>query len=171
MEIEVKFRFVKLQHQKLLELLRQKADYKATHYQTNYFIDTETRHLESIGTNFRLRRIEAGDKIESYVTVKANGVLVNGISRIQEWENEINNTVLDEILQSPSSIYSKGLALTSHLPKDQALIISGVFKNTRTIFRYNDLKLECDETTYDFGTAYEVEIEHVEPEKAKAVLY
>jgi uncharacterized protein YjbK len=46
----------------------------------------------------------------------------------------------------------------------------GCFTNTRMVFLWNNLCLEVDETQYPFGTAYEVEVEHVDPEMAKGLL-
>nr|GFC85414.1 triphosphate tunel metalloenzyme 3-like [Tanacetum cinerariifolium] len=46
----------------------------------------------------------------------------------------------------------------------------GGFKNVRNVYEWKDLVLEVDETSYEFGTLYEVECESVEPEKAKGLI-
>lgn len=50
------------------------------------------------------------------------------------------------------------------------LVVLGGFKNLRAVYDWNGLKLELDETQYDFGTCYEIECETSEPEKAKNLL-
>lgn len=52
----------------------------------------------------------------------------------------------------------------------EGLVCLGGFKNVRKVYAWNGLKLEVDETGYDFGTCYEVECESVEPEKAKKLM-
>ncbi|RVW43830.1 Triphosphate tunel metalloenzyme 3 [Vitis vinifera] len=46
----------------------------------------------------------------------------------------------------------------------------GGFKNVRDVFEWKGLKLELDETMYDFGTCFEIECESSNPEEAKQVI-
>ncbi|KAJ4953573.1 hypothetical protein NE237_030405 [Protea cynaroides] len=46
----------------------------------------------------------------------------------------------------------------------------GGFRNVRTVFDWKQLKLELDETQYDFGTSYEIECESDGPEGVKKLL-
>jgi len=43
----------------------------------------------------------------------------------------------------------------------------GGFKNVRDVFAWEGLKIELDETKYEWGTVYEIECETSEPEKIK----
>lgn len=53
---------------------------------------------------------------------------------------------------------------------EKGLVCLGGFKNVRAVYDWNGLKLELDETHYDFGTSYELECESLEPEKTKKLL-
>ena len=45
--------------------------------------------------------------------------------------------------------------------KPKHLVCLGGFKNLRQDYNYEGLKMELDETTYEWGTCYEIEIETV----------
>lgn len=45
--------------------------------------------------------------------------------------------------------------------KPKQLICLGGFRNTRQDIKYEGLKLELDETTYEWGKCYEIEVETV----------
>lgn len=53
---------------------------------------------------------------------------------------------------------------------DKKLVCLGGFRNVRAVYEWDGLKLELDETRYDFGTCYEVECETLEPERTKNLL-
>ena len=46
----------------------------------------------------------------------------------------------------------------------------GGFGNLRSVYDWKGLKLEVDETSFDFGTLYEIECESSDPERAKRLL-
>ncbi|KAF9588275.1 hypothetical protein IFM89_008692 [Coptis chinensis] len=46
----------------------------------------------------------------------------------------------------------------------------GGFRNVRGVYDWNGLKLELDETQYDFNISYEIECESDDPENVKMVL-
>lgn len=46
----------------------------------------------------------------------------------------------------------------------------GGFRNVRAVHRWNGLKLELDETSYDFGTCYELECESDDPDRDMELL-
>lgn len=49
--------------------------------------------------------------------------------------------------------------------------MSGTFDNLRCKYHWQDkYVVEVDETSYDHGTAYEIELEHVNAHKIKAEL-
>jgi len=45
--------------------------------------------------------------------------------------------------------------------KPKHLVCLGGFKNLRQDYNYEGLKMELDETSYEWGTCYEIEIETV----------
>ena len=45
--------------------------------------------------------------------------------------------------------------------KPKHLVCLGGFKNMRQDYNYEGLKMELDETSYEWGTCYEIEIETV----------
>lgn len=53
---------------------------------------------------------------------------------------------------------------------ERELVCLGGFRNVRAVYEWNGMKLELDETHYDFGTCYEIECETTEPERAKNLL-
>lgn len=46
----------------------------------------------------------------------------------------------------------------------------GGFRNVRGVYEWKGLKIEVDESNYDFGTCYEVECESSNPERDKKIL-
>jgi hypothetical protein len=86
----------------------------------------------------------------------------------------IDNTLSDQIIENPSVLYqlSDRIELvkifTDLLSPGAEICSAGMFKNTRLVFTMHvgnqlgaesvdSLKLELDETEYDFGKAYELE--------------
>ncbi|KAJ0752038.1 putative triphosphatase [Helianthus annuus] len=50
------------------------------------------------------------------------------------------------------------------------LVCLGGFKNLRNVYEWKGLVIEVDETSFEFGTLYEIECESSEPEKAKELI-
>ena len=50
------------------------------------------------------------------------------------------------------------------------VVCLGGFRNVRAVHEWKGLKLELDETNYDFGTSYELECESADPERHKVLL-
>ena len=83
MEVEVKLRLPnKSAHQKLLASLS--PFHAATHYQHNTFYDGSAAELSSWRAILRLRFHEEPDCPKCFDTLKANAVLANGVSRVEE---------------------------------------------------------------------------------------
>lgn len=53
---------------------------------------------------------------------------------------------------------------------EKGYVCLGGFKNVRGVYEWKGLKLEVDETLFDFGTLYEIECESSEPDKAKEMI-
>lgn len=53
---------------------------------------------------------------------------------------------------------------------ENGVVCLGGFRNVRAVHQWKGLKLELDETNYDFGTNYELECESDDPERHKRLL-
>ncbi|KAJ1569950.1 hypothetical protein HK096_008791 [Nowakowskiella sp. JEL0078] len=182
MEVEVKIRLPsKIHYEKVSSIFKEqlKAQWLATELQENFFFDSENDLL----------RIESFDRIEeskeskrkNFAALKGNAIIADGISRTEEFECEIDNMLTNMIINDPSKIASEEAnrhliiaELLKRFPSirsnSESLRILGSFKNTRERFEWDGLKVELDETKYDFGDAFEIEIECQEPEKVHAKL-
>jgi uncharacterized protein YjbK len=159
MEIEVK---ISLDQQSYVKLLTCLGKETAIQYQENYFLDSD-KELQKHFVNIRLRK----ENQDYYITSKRKGSLIDGISRINENQLQITQALFDDILTNPNSTTHP---IIGDLLKEfniQNLALVGSFKNKRMVYYWQGLCLEIDETTYAFGTCYEVEIETAEPELAK----
>lgn len=178
MEIEVKLRLKsQTDHKNLLALLiaSPAASYRCTNLQENFFFDDSKKSLATTRSVYRLRRVHVTmpDGVQSlrhYMTFKSKGTIIDGISRINEEESIVDQFDFEQVLDTPDharSLTSKIPMLVQVMAHVGSLSQVGTFRNKRTVFDWSGLCLEIDETLYPFGTAYEVEVEHVEPEMAK----
>lgn len=46
----------------------------------------------------------------------------------------------------------------------------GGFRNVRNVYNWEGYKIELDETHFEFGTNYEIEVETSEPERVRQLL-
>jgi uncharacterized protein YjbK len=109
------------------------------------------------------------------MTYKSKGTIIDGISRINELETNVSQQDFEATLQNPPYIIDLApkidfLKLVTESCKAAELKQVGFFRNTRKVFAWSGLCLEVDETLYPFGTAWEVEVEHEDPEMAKKEL-
>ncbi|GFP82166.1 triphosphate tunel metalloenzyme 3 [Phtheirospermum japonicum] len=90
MEVEVKLRLPnKPSHHKLLSLLS--PFHAATHHQHNTFFDGSASELSSQRAVLRLRFHDGTHSPKCFVTLKAKAVLANGVSRVEEDEEEVDS--------------------------------------------------------------------------------
>ena len=109
------------------------------------------------------------------VSLKGRAVLAGGISRVEEDEEELDETLGRACVAEPRKL---GLAEESsrvlRRVRDEFgvkdFVGLGGFENVRGVYEWKGLKLEVDETKYSFGVCYEIECESSEPERAKKVL-
>lgn len=172
MEIEVKLRLPSsAAHQTLLSLLS--PFHRHTHRQHNNFFDGAAAELSSRRAVLRFRFY--GDDAKCVVSLKANAVLANGVSRVEEDEEELDPRVGRECVADPVRLGGIQSRIMYRVKNEFGVIEGGFvclggFKNVRGVYDWNGLVLEVDETLYDFGTCYEIECESVEPEKAKKLI-
>ncbi|OMP01428.1 hypothetical protein COLO4_11859 [Corchorus olitorius] len=172
MEVEVKLRLPNSNsHQKLSNLLS--PFHTKTLAQENIFFDTPTTTLASNNSALRLRfyNLDA----YSILSLKSKPKLSQGISQVEELEEPIDPSLGRSFLTNPNGLL--GLSSSSQIMKRVVgefrvgeLICLGGFKNVRGVYDWKGLKLELDETIYDFGVSYEIECESKEPERDKKLI-
>eukprot|EP00833_Pecoramyces_ruminatium_P008568 jgi/Orpsp1_1/1182600/evm.model.c7180000081934.1 len=176
METEVKLRINEESYQKVQEkLLERGFTLKETDNQTNFFFDGQNREMSKKRYVLRFRKIFRKDKYIYFTTLKGNANLSNGISKIEEFEEEISQDLFEEIVANPSKLPELGLkqnlltkVLKEHPIQSQYEII-GQFTTKRMKFLIEFVEnkpwtLELDETEFPFGKAYEIELEVPEEE-------
>ncbi|KAI3862065.1 hypothetical protein MKW92_031444 [Papaver armeniacum] len=175
MEIELKLKLPdSTSHQKLSDLLS--PFHIKTHLQENIFFDGLNSELSSKRAVLRLRFYN--DDSLCVVSLKAKAVLVNGVSRVEEDEEEIDPVVGRACVLEPSKLLGIEGSRVLKRVKDEffsvdsekGFVCLGGFRNVRGVYEWKGLKLELDETTYDFGTSYEIECESDDPEGVKKLL-
>lgn len=174
MEVEIKLRLPSVAaHQLLSDALA--PFHLRTHLQENLFFDTTASDLSSVLAALRIRFYDADAKC--VLSLKARAKLVDGVSRVEEDEEEIDPSVGRAIVAEPAKMASL-LAETKIVRrvKDEIgvngeFVCLGGFRNVRAVYRWEEgLILELDETQYGFGTSYEIECETAEPERVKVLL-
>lgn len=153
-----------------------------THNQHNNFFDGVAGELSSHRAVLRIRFYEDQPITKCIICLKAKAVLVNGVSRVEEDEEEINPAIGKECLADPNRLGS--LVESSRIMKrvkDEffggsngndglQFVCLGGFKNLRNVYEWKGLVIEVDKTSFEFGTLYEIECESSEPEKAKELI-
>lgn len=151
---------------------------RQTHFQHNIFFDGAVSELTSHRAVLRLRFYgEDPQTAERCVlSLKAKAVLVDGVSRVEEDEEDMDPFVGREIWANPNligSIESRILRRVRdefEVNGESGYVCLGGFKNVRGVYEWKELELELDETLFDFGTLYEIECESAEPDKAKEMI-
>ncbi|KAA8522946.1 hypothetical protein F0562_009368 [Nyssa sinensis] len=172
MEVEVKIRLPdSASHQKLHSLLS--PFHLKIHRQYNTFFDGAASELSSRRAILRLRFYD--DDAKCVVSLKAKAVIIDGVSRVEEDEEDLDPATGRECVADPSRLRSVDSRIMKRVwdefgVGDGGFVCLGGFRNVRGVYEWNGLKLELDETMYDFGTCYEIECESSEPEKVKTLL-
>ncbi|GAB2213338.1 hypothetical protein Droror1_Dr00021367 [Drosera rotundifolia] len=173
MEIEVKLRLpTPAAHASLTALLA--PSLLATHHQNNLFFDTASSHLLSRRSVLRLRFYNPDRCV---VSLKGKAVIKHGVSRVEEDEEEIELDVGRQIIHDPNQIWGVENRVLERVRgrefgvgEGERWVCLGGFENVRRVYRWNGLRLEVDETGFEFGTLYEVECESEDPERAKGLI-
>ncbi|XAR50518.1 Adenosinetriphosphatase [Bertholletia excelsa] len=172
MEVEVKLRLPDAAaHRRVSDLL---SPFRTeTLIQENIFFDGPNAELSSNLAALRLRFY--GDS-HCVVSLKAKPVISAGISRVEEAEEPLDPSIARACVAEPWRLLSID---TSQILKrvreefrvgETGLVCLGGFRNVRNVYDWEGLKLELDETIYDFGTRFEIECESRDPERAKKLL-
>lgn len=173
MEVEVKLRLPNAAaHSQLTTLLS--PFHCRTEIQENFFFDGASKELSSRRAVLRLRF--SANNTRCVVAFKANAVLVNGVSRVEEDEEELDPIKCRACVEDPSKLKEIDCRVLRRVKeeivgdKELRFVGLGGFENVRHVYKWKELKLEVDETKYQFGTCYEIECESADPENAKRML-
>ncbi|CAL5396604.1 unnamed protein product [Camellia sinensis] len=176
MEVEVKLRLAdSAAHQNLVSVLS--PFHRQTHHQYNTFFDGAAYELSSRGAVLRLRFYDHDARC--VVCLKAKSVLVDGVSRVEGEEEEMDPLLGRDCVTDPSKLASVDSRIMKRV-RDEFGVVGGGggggfvclggFRNVRGVYDWNGLKLEVDQTLYDFGTCYEIECESADPDKGKNLI-
>ncbi|XP_057769206.1 triphosphate tunnel metalloenzyme 3 [Salvia miltiorrhiza] len=172
MEVEVKLRLPnKAAHQKLLASLS--PFHTTTHHQHNTFYDGTAGELSSRRAVLRLRFHEEPVLPKCFVTLKANAVLANGVSRVEEDEEELDYSIGKACSADPQKLNDADSRVLRRVKEEfgiESYVSLGGFKNVRNVYEWKGVELEIDEVNYEFGDMYEIECESVEPDKVKGMI-
>ncbi|MCO5595413.1 hypothetical protein L7F22_049455 [Adiantum nelumboides] len=172
MEVEVKLRLPSAEaHQRVADLLA--AYHQVTHLQQNFFFDGENGELSSKKAVMRLRFYGA-DSHKCVVSLKGKATIADGVSTASEEEEEVADAASARTcVAEPRHLLTLNSTLINRIAQDfqvSNFVCLGGFHNVRNVFRWEDLVLELDETQFAFGTAYEIECETTDPERARKTL-
>ncbi|MED6151217.1 hypothetical protein PIB30_116759 [Stylosanthes scabra] len=173
MEVEVKLRLPNADsHRRVTALLA--PFHAATYRQRNLFFDGAESELSSKRAVLRLRFYN--DDERCVVSLKAKAVLVDGVSHVEEDEEDLSPRVGLDCVAEPGklgAVESRVLGRVRDefgVKGEKGFVGLGGFGNIRNVYEWKGLKLEVDETRFDFGTLYEIECESGDPDEAKRVL-
>lgn len=142
-----------------------------THRQENFFFDGSSGELSARRAVLRIRFY--GGDARCVVCLKAKAVLVDGVSRVEEDEEELEPSVGRVCVEDPERLKEVESRILGRV-KDEfgasGFVGLGGFGNVRGVFEWNGLKLELDKTTFEFGTLYEIECENTDPDAAKKMI-
>jgi len=173
-EVEVKIRLPsKSEYDKVKTILMANpSHFLAEHQQHNFFFDGALAELSKDRAVMRFRFYDN----KCLFTLKEKTVIQNGVATSGETEEFIDKELAKKIVDDPSKMSE----LVTKCPLLQQIInrwkceagfkCLGGFENFRVDFKFHGYKLELDQTMFDFGTAYEIEIETAEPQKASQLI-
>ncbi|KAK3411082.1 triphosphate tunnel metalloenzyme 3 isoform X1 [Eucalyptus grandis] len=171
MEVEIKLRLPdSTAHQQLSDALS--PFHVKTLAQENVFFDGEGSELVKNLAALRLRFYDLDS--HCVLSLKAKPVISSGISRVEEQEESVDPSVGRACVDDPGRLLLFGSSDIIKRVREEynvkGLVCLGGFRNVRAVYDWKGLKLELDETVYDFGTSYEIECESAEPERDKILI-
>ncbi|PON68542.1 CYTH-like domain containing protein [Parasponia andersonii] len=172
MEVEVKLRLPDAAaHRRVTELLSR--FHVTTHRQENWFFDGAAAELSSRRAVLRVRFSDKDPRC--VVSLKGRAVLVDGISRVEEDEEELGEAVGLACVAEVGKLLSaaEGSRVVRRVREEfgvSEFVGLGGFENVRGVYEWRGLKLEVDETKYGFGTYYEIECESDDPHGSKKLI-
>ncbi|KAL0340468.1 UNVERIFIED_CONTAM: Triphosphate tunnel metalloenzyme 3 [Sesamum radiatum] len=110
---------------------------------------------------------------QMFFCLKAKAVLSNGVSRVEEDEEEVDPAIGKACFEDPQKLIDVDSRVLRRVKEEfgvKGFVGLGGFWNVRNVCEWNGVKLEVDEVKYDFGDMYEVECESIEPERIKGMI-
>jgi adenylate cyclase class IV len=177
MEVEVKLRLLDAANHSLLKEILSPFHLKKLN-QKNVFYDSANGVLASQRAVLRLRSFNDNndESTRCVFSLKAKAVLINGVSRVEEDEEEIDPLTGEQCVEEASKL---GLTESRIIKRckdefgidgEMGFVCLGGFENVRDVYEWRGLKLEVDESKFSFGVCYEIECENDDPERVKRVL-
>ncbi|KAL2338444.1 hypothetical protein Fmac_012890 [Flemingia macrophylla] len=146
MEVEVKLRLADADaHRRVTAILS--PFHTVTHRQQNLFFDGAASELSERRAILRLRFYNGDERC--VVSLKAKSVLVDGVNRVEEDEEDVDPRVGRGCVDEPGKLGAVESRVLGRVKEEFGLV---------------------DETKFDFGTLYEIECENADPEGAKRLL-
>ena len=147
--------------------------FKAVHDQENHFFDGAQKELSSQKVVLRVR-FYGGDQ-KAVITVKGKQVLKDGIGRAPEEEEEVDPAVAREFIRDSSALLTYDKSPLMQKLKDEFKFAKGLsylggFSNKRLVYDWREYTLEVDQTSYPWGSMFEIECETDKPEALKESL-
>ena len=143
---------------------------RATHHQENFFFDGPAKELSSRRGVLRVRFYDTDRR--ALITLKGEQVLEGGVGRGSEHECDAPDPVAARaFVTEPAKLLAVdgdpvARAKTQYGVSD--LVCMGGFRNVRKDFAFEGHTLELDETRFEWGTVYEIEIESATPEALRS---
>lgn len=182
-EIEFKIRLKdETAYNAVLEALGGVKGANVVHAQTNLFWDGdsgESKNLLStqrIVLRFRFFGAPGSPDEKCVATIKEKAVVVDGLMTAGEQEGPIPVTVARALIEEPAKWFDGTVAIPGFIQdlisrhKLIKLEFLNGFETNRTVFSWEQHKLELDIVKYPFGTMYEVEVETKEPDALRPKL-
>lgn len=146
--------------------------------QKNVFFDSANGTLASQRAVLRLRSYSNNNNeiTRCVLSLKAKSVLNNGVSRVEEDEEEIEPLTGEQCVEEASKLGLTESRIIKRckdefgIDEEMGFVCLGGFENVRDVYEWRGLKLEVDESKFSFGVSYEVECENDDPEKVKREL-
>ncbi|KAE8730762.1 Triphosphate tunel metalloenzyme 3 [Hibiscus syriacus] len=145
-----------------------------TVHQEVLFFDTPTNTLSSQLSVLSLRFLNKDAKC--IVSIKSKPTLVDGVCRVEEDKEELDPCAARACVDDPvrlAKIESRILKRVKEefgVGEEVGFVCLGGFENKKEVFDWKNLKLEVDETKYEFGTCYEIECESEDHDGVKKLL-
>lgn len=179
MEIEIKLQLPDAAaHAKTLEVLAPHR--KASFEQTNYFFDSPDGKMSANRKTLRVRFYKSDAPDKAVLTVKGRQEMRDGVGRATEVEDELDLELARRATNEPSHLLKSQTKYLQEIKSEVGLtelVCLGNFKNNRSVFEWEGLEVEVDETIYsptashpEEGRFYEIELETDEPETFKPKL-
>ncbi|KAJ7947340.1 triphosphate tunel metalloenzyme 3-like [Quillaja saponaria] len=141
--------------------------------QENIFFDGANFELSS---NLAILRIRFYNDDSYVLSLKEKPVISNGIGCAEEQEEPLDPIIGLACVAEPWRLFSVNSldilkrVIDEFKVGENGFVCLGGFRTLRAVYEWKGLKLELDETNYDFGTSYEIECESADPETHKKML-